>query len=372
MVLRRLRSVHLFVFWVIGAVSMTVGSALLALGAEGANAKIVPGKRLKKQRADFVDASPAARTSADPPGPPAGPSRKHKHKRKHKRRCRGLRVPAGANLQAAVRRAPRGAKLCLARGTYKTAMPIEPKDGQTIVGVSHWVTSVETATAETVLDLDHTSGVTVRRLAVSGAVAEHGCKPGCGRGIAPGRNTVIARVSVYHNEVMGIAGSEGGLVIKRSRIHDNGSEEYFNCCAGGVKAGTAFTIRRSMIRHNIGVGVWCDVGCEGGRFRVLDNIIVRNRLGGIRYEVSGGSALIRGNAVYENNLHGAGGHGGIELNSSRNIEVRVNTIGRNGGPGVIVNGRRPPGIKNVEITHNRLHGDGIKGCGPQVTCSNNS
>ena len=287
--------------------------------------------------------------------------------------CRGVRVPTGANLQVAINRARKGAKLCLGRGTYFTRSGITLRSKQKLVGVTRSRTVIKTSGASTVIDARNTTGVKIKRLSVTGAGGGRRCAPGCGRGISPGRKTKIVRVRVHHNQVLGIGGSRGGLVIKKSEVDHNGHRDLYGCCTGAIKTGTAYTIKDTYVHDNVGVGIWCDVGCKGGKWRVLNNVTVRNTLGGIRYETAGahGSALIRGNAVRRNNRLGSGGHGGIEINSSRNAVVEKNRVRRNTGPGIIIGGKRRPGLGNIMVRYNVLTHDHIQKCGGPVSCKGN-
>ena len=290
-----------------------------------------------------------------------------------KRSCHGRHVSARANLQKAIKHAPKGARLCLARGTYFTSSGITPRSGQKIVGRGRVRTVIRTSRASTVIDARRTKDVKIKRLSVTGATAGPHCAPGCGRGISPGRNTKVVRVRAHHNKVLGIGGSRGGLVIRKSEIDHNGHPTYYGCCSGGVKTGTAFKIKDSFVHDNRGVGIWCDVGCKGGDWRVLNNVAARNTLGGIRYETAGvkGSGVIRGNVVRRNNLRSAGGHGGIEINSSRNAMVANNVVARNVGPGIIIGGKRRPGLGNISVRFNALRNDHIQKCGGPVSCRGN-
>jgi parallel beta-helix repeat protein len=289
-----------------------------------------------------------------------------------RRSCRGVHVPAGANLQVAINHARKGAKLCLGRGTYFTRSGVTLRSKQKLVGVTRSRTVIKSSGAS-VIDARNTTGVKIKRLSVTGAKGGRRCAPGCGRGISPGRKTKIVRVRVHHNQVLGIGGSRGGLVIKKSEVDHNGHPDLYGCCTGAIKTGTAYTIKDTFVHDNVGVGIWCDVGCKGGKWRVLNNVSVRNTLGGIRYETAGaqGSALIRGNAVRRNNRLGSGGHGGIEINSSRNAVVEKNRVRRNTGPGIIIGGNRRPGLGNIMVRYNVLTYDHIQKCGGPVSCRGN-
>jgi hypothetical protein len=265
-----------------------------------------------------------------------------------------------------------GDTVCVGAGSFEIDAPIKLRDGMHLLGAGRDETFITTDSAEVVLNASGSTGVRVEALDVSGAVGSHGCRPQCGRGIVPGLRTVITNVRIHNNENNGIGGQDGGLVVSNVELDHNGSGEFLGCCASGIKSGQAFTIRDSFVHDNTGIGIWCDVGCGNGTLQILDNSVVGNSHGGIRYEISSTRALIAGNKVIGNNTVGKGGHGGIEINSSQNATVVDNRLGQNGGWGIIVGGRRSPGIANVAIRDNVLNGDQIRGCGEAVLCEGNS
>lgn len=285
--------------------------------------------------------------------------------------CSGAKVAPGASLQAAISSSKEGATLCLGAGTYKTSSPIQLKNGIKLIGAGPDATFIVTTSASTVLDAKGRTGVVFQGLDVSGATGSSSCKPACGRGITPGANAVVNNVHVHDNANAGIGGSDGNLLVVNSELSHNGSADFTGCCAGGIKSGNNFTIKDSYVHDNIGVGIWCDVGCDGGSFEVLGNTVENNLMGGIRYELSSLGAVITGNTVRNNNLSNKGGHGGIEINSSKNAIVEGNALGGNKGAGIIANGNRSPGLGNVSIRGNVLNGDRIAGCGGTVACGTN-
>jgi parallel beta-helix repeat protein len=303
--------------------------------------------------------TPTPTPTASTPAAPSGP-------------CEGVAVPAGANLQSVVDAAPDGAALCLAAGTYTTSSPIRPKSGQRFIGAGRDATFVTTDSAPAVFDAKGVSGVVWQNLDISGATGSESCKPSCGRGISGGANSVIDNVRIHDNANAGIGGTDGSVAISNSELDHNGSDAFVGCCAAGIKSANGYTITNSFIHDNLGVGVWCDVGCEGIPFQVLGNTITNNLMGGVRFEISSGPSIVRGNTVQNNNLAGQGGHGGIEINSSQNATVEGNTLGGNNGAGIIANGNRSPGLQNVVIANNSLSGDEVNGCGGGVTCTSNS
>ncbi|MFN2490332.1 MAG: right-handed parallel beta-helix repeat-containing protein [Actinomycetota bacterium] len=358
--------------WLLALAALTAGSGILAVAAEGLGVSILPGKRLERPdpSARPTEVEPGTTAEADDASEPPG-AQKGKREGNGIGRCHGTVAPVGGSLQATVGGAPEGAVLCLQPGTYTTSAPIVPKDGQTLMGSGRKKTFVTTSSADAVFDAKRSTDVVFKRLDISGAVAGQGCEPACGRGIAAGLNTVIKKVRLHHNAVGGVGGSEGNLLITRSELDHNGGESFIGCCAAGVKTGSAFTIEDSYVHDNVGVGIWCDVGCDGTLFVVRDNTVLNNTMGGIRYEISSVPAVIQGNTVQGNNILSEGGHGGIEINSSANVVVQQNVLGSNGGVGVIAGGNRAPGLSNVEIIDNVLQGEDIQGCGAGVSCVGN-
>jgi hypothetical protein len=281
-------------------------------------------------------------------------------------------VPAGASIQSAINNQPEGATLCLSPGTYNTSSTIKLKSGMKLIGAGRDATFIKTSSAQTVVDARGTTGVLLQSFDVSGAVGTASCKPACGRGITTGVNTVVNDVRSHDNANTGIGGTDGNLLVVNSELDHNGSSEFVGCCASGIKTGKSFEIRNSYVHDNVGVGIWCDVGCSGSGFEVYGNTVTNNVMGGIRYEISAVGAVISGNTVKNNNLSNKGGHGGIEINSSKNAVVVENVLGGNRGAGIIANGGRSPGLGNVRIQNNRMNGDRVGGCGGSISCSANT
>jgi hypothetical protein len=383
------------------AVSFVLVTALLAVAAAD-DASILPGKRVERRDGRVVTTEPdddepapspdddepapspdddepapspttaPSPTDSSPPSPsppataaplpstpplPSGP-------------CSGVAVTAGSDLQSALDAHPAGTTFCLGAGTFTVAAPITPESGDSIVGLGASQTFVVASGAPAVFEATGTTGVTLRDLDISGAVGGESCKPACGRGISGGSDLLVANVRVHDNAAAGIGGTDGPMTIVASELDHNGSEALRGCCAAGVKSANGFTITDSSVHDNIGVGIWCDVGC-GGTFQAVDNVVSGNQLGGIRYETASGPALIQGNVVTNNNVLSQGGHGGIEVNSSANVVVTANTLGGNSGAGIIVGGGRSPGLENVMISNNSLSGDELVGCDQGVTCLGN-
>jgi hypothetical protein len=286
--------------------------------------------------------------------------------------CSGVVVPAGSSIQAAIDARPAGTTLCLEAGHYGASTTIKPKNGMSLVGAGKDATFITTSSAPTVIDLRGRENILLQGFDVSGAVGSLACKPGCGRGIRAGINTIIDDVRAHHNALVGIGGTGPNLLVRNTELNNNGRSEFIGCCAGGVKTGKGFRIENSYVHDNVGIGIWCDVGCRYGSFEVYGNTVEGNTVGGIRYEVSASPAVISGNTVRGNNTMAKGGHGGIEINSSQNATVIDNVVGGNQRAGIVANGGRAPGLANVTINNNALNGDKLVGCGGSIVCTGNS
>jgi parallel beta-helix repeat protein len=151
-----------------------------------------------------------------------------------------------------------------------------------------------------IIDMGQATGIRLENLDVSGATGvrtSNATKRG--RGIQGGPNSTIGYVVSHHNSNTGIGGLKTGALLKHVELHHNGSESYVGCCAGGVKAGSIYTIRDSCVHDNFGNGIW--VGA-GGSFTVTDNVVVNNTGNGIRYENGTGEAQILRNLVQNNSF----------------------------------------------------------------------
>jgi hypothetical protein len=332
---------------------------VIALARTGAI--ILPGKRVERH-GELVVTVP----DTDGRKGRGGPGRNHGGS-DSKDGCPGVSLTPADDLQDAIDARAGGTTYCLAAGTYTVGAPVRPHSGDRFVGAGPDATSVEASSAPAVFETTGTSGVSFRKLSISGADGSESCKPSCGRGISGGTNLYVSEVRLHDNDTAGIGGTDGGLRIVSSEIDHNGSEAMVGCCSAGVKSANGYSITGSLVHDNVGVGVWCDVGCAGA-FEVVGNVITRNELGGVRYETSAGPAVIRDNTVTYNNLREEGGHGGIEVNSSRNVVIEANVLGGNGGAGIIVNGSRSPGLGDVRILQNTMAGDEVAGCDEGAVC----
>lgn len=308
-------------------------------------------------------------------------------------RCEGIHVNPGDNILGKVNNASPGSKVCIHAGTYDLkSRTLLPKDEVTLRGDPVTVGSKGEVHAPTKVYSTAKDGVikaTIRgqqlrilNLDVSGATGTKSSVPATkqhGRGLnGNGRQPVvsISYSRFHHNANSGIGGIGAGSVLHHLQLDHNGSDSYVGCCASGVKAGRAFTIRKSYVHNNIGNGIWCDVGCEGGTFRVKNNLVSRNTRDGVRDEWSdhdGRSSIIRNNTVRGNNTDGArGGHGGITAVSVWHVLIEGNVLRNNGNAAIQAKDDKRGSLRDVVIRDNDLGGGPLKGCGNNgCTCIGN-
>lgn len=293
--------------------------------------------------------------------------------------CKGVSVGPGENLVSVATSKQAGTTFCIETGRHEVTTPVVVQNGDRFIGMSADSTFVVTRSAPFVFDASGSNGALISGLDISGATGNEACRPKCGRGIWPGVNSAVSHVRLHDNANQGIGGAGSGLVIESSEIFRNGSAAFTGCCGGGVKSGSSYTIRDSYVHHNVGNGIWCDVGCP--RFVVENNVVRDNARNGIRYEhgahvtaevANRGSALIFGNVVTGNNVSRNTPGGGIEVNSASNVVIDRNTLGDTiDAPGIIVRGSRHA-LSNIVIRSNNMRADRINGCSlAGVSCSDN-
>jgi parallel beta-helix repeat protein len=279
--------------------------------------------------------------------------------------CSGVDLGPGDDLQEAIDDHPERTTFCLDAGVFEVPDNLEPADGTRLVGSGIDVTILTGTGARIIVDAKGAGAddVLVKDMTITGSEGTAACKPSCGSGFTGGEDNRIDSVRFHDHPNHGIGGSDGGLLIEDSILDHNGSEAFTGCCAGGIKGGTGFTIRDSEVFANVGVGIWCDVGCAGG-MEVYGNHVYGNTRDGIRYEISDGGAVIENNVVENNNTSGlTGGHGGITSVGSANAFISGNELrGNKMGGIVIAEGERGFGAADIVIAGNELAGDALSGC----------
>jgi parallel beta-helix repeat protein len=274
----------------------------------------------------------------------------------------GVAVFPGQSLQAAVDGNPAGTTFILKAGTHQN-QTVVPKRGNSFIGeqgtvmdgglVKNWAFRTPSgATGSAVPDSVTIRGIKITRyipLRQYGAIMAGGdaanenandwtvadCEISynpVGAGIRVGNRMKILRNNIHHNGQIGMIGAFGAdILIEGNEIAYNNTDGYtMGDEAGGFKItqSTGLIVRNNRSHHNQGPGMWTDYD----NINVLyeNNLVEDNASAGIFHEISQ-AAVIRNNTVRRNGLgnyswlYGAG----IQVSTSRNVEVYANTVEEN-------------------------------------------
>ena len=215
--------------------------------------------------------------------------------------------------------------------------------------------AVEMSKTPTAIESNAT-GVTVRGLTI-----EHFATPPQGGAVVLGLGwKVIANDIRWNHAVGAMLVNADGAVLARNHIHSNGqlgvgqystkaasiaaNEVSYNNTdgfwiadweSGGIKTtwSSGGWVSGNLIQYNRGVGLWSDAYDDGRTF--AGNQIVDNAADGIRYEI-GRNGVIEDNAITGNGFGTGRGSGtslwdggGININTSSNVQVRDNVVANN-------------------------------------------
>jgi parallel beta-helix repeat protein len=172
--------------------------------------------------------------------------------------------------------------------------------------------------------------------------------------VIEGDNTVVSRNTVADNGQLGIGQyKSSGVKITANLVTGNNTDGFWiaDWESGGIKSTrSSGEVSGNDIIANRGIGMWSDIA-EYDR-RITGNRIRDNAADGIRYEISY-SAVIDQNVVEHNGFgtgRGSGGTlwdgGGINVNTSSDVQVRGNLIKDN---------------RNALSIQSRTRGDGPRG-----------
>jgi parallel beta-helix repeat protein len=200
------------------------------------------------------------------------------------------------------------------------------------------------------------TGVTVRGLTI-----EHFATPPQGGAIVLGLNwKVIANDIRWNHAVGAMLVNADGAVLEQNHIHSNGqlgvgqystlkgtisgNEVSYNNTdgfwiadweSGGIKTtwSSGGWVSGNLIQYNRGVGLWSDAYDDSRTF--ANNQILDNAADGIRYEI-GRNGVIEDNVISGNGFGTGRGSGtslwdggGININTSSNVQVRDNVVANN-------------------------------------------
>jgi hypothetical protein len=318
------------------------------------------------------------------------------------RKC-DVHVRARASLDRAMSRHGPGTTYCLSRGTFRVTTPIMTDSGDRVIGAGRNDTFIDGSglprTADGIFLTE--DGTYFSNLDISGAptpAANSGiqCSPttsGCGRAFSlHGDSLTLRSIDCHDNDGNCVSGGGSGtLTVDDLNCWNNGSPysmtESF-LYAACIKRAAVYstpgntTITNSYIHHNPWIGVWCD-HCKYGQFDIQNTRFVRNGLGGILWEMSGGwtaddHAVIKNNIFKANNRRGLSYAGGMIVGTANDITISGNTFRRNTSAGISIifsASRNPPqpDSRGVVARDNVMNGDATSGCSlAGVTCTNNS
>jgi uncharacterized membrane protein YgcG len=274
----------------------------------------------------------------------------------------GVAIPAGADIQAKIDANPVGTRFCLS-GTYAIDDEIFPKAGNAFVGPA---TIVNGGGLIEGFDLDRVSGVVIDGLDISGFIE---------RAIKCGQDATVRNSHLHHNLRNGLGGGNcSGLLVTGNEIDHNGSEAVLGVGAAGIKlAGDSdgTTVTNNDIHDNIGNGLWWDEDARDAW--VEGNVLQRNCRKGLMYETGAGPITVVNNVIVDNNWCDQAVGGGIGVVSSRNVEIRGNTVTGNERHSIKVwKDSRGYQLDNIWIHDNDVS-EPPTGCDLSgVTCQNNS
>jgi len=215
--------------------------------------------------------------------------------------------------------------------------------------------AIEMSKTQTAIE-SSASGVTVRGLTI-----EHFATPPQGGAVVLGLGwKVIANDIRWNHAVGAMLVNADSAVLEKNHIHSNGqlgvgqysslkgtisaNEVSYNNTdgfwiadweSGGIKTtwSSGGWVTGNLIQYNRGIGLWSDAYDDSRTFN--RNQIVDNAADGIRYEI-GRNGVIEDNAISGNGFGTGRGSGtslwdggGININTSSNVQVRDNVVANN-------------------------------------------
>ena len=183
-------------------------------------------------------------------------------------------------------------------------------------------------------------------------------------GIWSGPRSIVRRNKVHHNGSVGLGGAGEGILVADNEIAYNGFAGYSPYWgAGGAKWvwTVSMVVRDNFSHHNRGPGLWTDINNIHTLYE--NNRIEDNERSGILHEISY-DATIRGNVIKRNGTgrdfpHWTTG-AGIEVISSRNVEITGNTVEDNWQGITALDDHRGAGnagpwtVSNLNVHHNTI------------------
>ncbi|MEV5962679.1 right-handed parallel beta-helix repeat-containing protein [Kribbella sp. NPDC051952] len=151
-------------------------------------------------------------------------------------------------------------------------------------------------------------------------------------------SAVLQKNLIHHNGQLGV-GQYSTLrgTISGNEVTDNNTDGFWiaDWESGGIKTtwSNGGSVSDNLIKANRGVGLWSDAYDDSRTF--ADNQILDNAADGIRYEI-GRNGVIEDNVISGNGFGTGRGSGtslwdggGINVNTSSNVQVRDNVVANN-------------------------------------------
>ncbi len=285
-------------------------------------------------------------------------------------------ISSTAQLQASVSQAA-GTEFCLAPGHYVLSSTLKPKDTMKFIGDPLQRADVDATNIPGSVSGDVTSSFSNgSNVTIANVIVRNSHTPGriacntCGFGINGGGGYHVYNVKMTNNEQNGFhyhsPGNPLGFLVENSEISNNGNLGDVGQTSGGIKTTHNGELRHNVANNNLGVGLWCDVGCDGGIWKVSNNYAFGNSRAGIRYETSYAGANITNNVLTRNvtsALPGQTYNGGLALVLSKDVVVSSNIFHSNLANGIYAadDAGRPDSeaSSNISITNNTMNGDRV-------------
>ena len=262
----------------------------------------------------------------------------------------------GQGLQSAINAAPAGTTFCLKAGVHAVAGSVLPKTGDTFVGElgaildgSTWATVDEGAAAFRCFGNENVDNVTIRNLVIrnmpkKGVYAVESCEA-----------WTIENSDIYNSQfgfVLGIA--PRGL---NNKLHHNNKEPNSGNYAFQQWVRAPGETRAGLMQNNeIAYGGTQQKGQNTLRLDWINNWVHHNEGFGIWNDGEGANSLIDGNVSEDN------AWSGIHWELSLTVEMRNNTLRRNGEHGIFISTS-----SGANIHHNILE-DNWRGIAYFVNC----
>jgi hypothetical protein len=302
----------------------------------------------------------------------------------------GVRVVAGADLWAVTGKHPAGTTFCLAAGNYTVTQKVFLEPGDVLSGAGRTATVISAApNVGLMFDYYHPDAnavLTFEHLSVGGAntpLAAH-CNQGeCGSVFLSNAVIHATDVRCFGNATTCFSGGSHNLVLTNFECDGNGwhpdslVNTYQSSACIKVTSGGSLTVRDSTFHDNTWDAIWCD-HCRHGVIDIRTSRFTHNGRAGFTWEVSGDAAagdhaLLQGNTFLDNGWNpntpnGSGGHAGILISDSANIEITGNTFQGNlalDQPGtravLMYDGpRNPQPMHDISIHDNTLNQDRVQ------------